>query len=140
MLCPSSRICIYVIFRENESYGTSDRSTFDLILWVCFLFFVVACRRVLLCAANLMSGYCIEVVRSLWPFLLQWRVPRFLPVQSPWSLLGRQYVMGTFRLYRSHALDFPGFRSGAFGMVRHQWSLVRFRYNGERYPHCSLLK
>ncbi len=64
-----------MIFRENESYGTSDRSTFDLILWVCFLFFVVACRRVLLCAANLMSGYCIEVVRSLWYALLLLLLP-----------------------------------------------------------------
>jgi hypothetical protein len=31
-------ICIYVIFRENESCETSDRSSFDLILWVCFFF------------------------------------------------------------------------------------------------------
>jgi hypothetical protein len=36
-------ICIYVIFRENESCETSDRSTFDLILWVCLFFFPCCC-------------------------------------------------------------------------------------------------
>jgi hypothetical protein len=45
-------ICIYVIFRENESCETSDRSSFDLILWVCFFFFP--------CCLSTCSSMCCE--------------------------------------------------------------------------------